>query len=56
MCAVRRPTRWHAACEVSVARNKTVDPSRSPAASVVDPFGNLGVIYNPHYVEVLATR
>ena len=26
-------------------------------ASVVDPFGNiLGVIYNPHYVEVLATR
>ena len=26
-------------------------------ASVVDPFGNiLGVMYNPHYVEVLATR
>ena len=26
-------------------------------ASVVDPFGNiLGVMYNPHYLEVLATR
>ena len=26
-------------------------------ASVVDPFGNiLGVMYNPHYVEVLAAR
>ena len=26
-------------------------------ASVVDPFGNvLGIMYNPHYVEVLATR
>jgi predicted enzyme related to lactoylglutathione lyase len=27
------------------------------AASVVDPFGNiLGVMYNPHYLEVLASR
>lgn len=27
------------------------------AASVVDPFGNIvGVMYNPHYLEVLATR
>jgi catechol 2,3-dioxygenase-like lactoylglutathione lyase family enzyme len=27
------------------------------AASVVDPFGNiLGVMYNPHYLEVLSTR
>jgi len=26
-------------------------------ASVVDPFGNvLGVMFNPHYVEVLAAR
>ena len=26
-------------------------------ASVVDPFGNiLGVMYNPHYVEILAAR
>ena len=26
-------------------------------ASVVDPFGNiLGVMYNPHYVEMLAAR
>ncbi len=26
-------------------------------ASVVDPFGNiLGVMYNPHYVEILAKR
>lgn len=26
-------------------------------ASVVDPFGNvLGIMYNPHYVEVLADR
>ena len=25
-------------------------------ASVVDPFGNvLGVMYNPHYVEMLST-
>jgi predicted enzyme related to lactoylglutathione lyase len=26
-------------------------------ASVVDPFGNiLGIMYNPHYVEILAAR
>ncbi len=26
-------------------------------ASVVDPFGNvLGIMYNPHYVEMLASR
>jgi predicted enzyme related to lactoylglutathione lyase len=26
-------------------------------ASVIDPFGNiLGIMYNPHYLEVLATR
>jgi predicted enzyme related to lactoylglutathione lyase len=26
-------------------------------ASVVDPFGNiLGVMYNPHYLEILASR
>ena len=26
-------------------------------ASMVDPFGNiLGVMYNPHYVEILAAR
>ncbi len=26
-------------------------------ASVVDPFGNvLGVMYNPHYLEILAGR
>jgi len=26
-------------------------------ASVIDPFGNiLGVMYNPHYLEMLATR
>ena len=26
-------------------------------AAVVDPFGNvLGVMYNPHYLEVLATK
>ena len=26
-------------------------------ASVIDPFGNiLGIMYNPHYVEVLASR
>lgn len=26
-------------------------------AAVVDPFGNvLGVMYNPHYVEVLGAR
>jgi len=26
-------------------------------ASVVDPFGNiLGVMYNPHYVEIQAKR
>ena len=26
-------------------------------ASVVDPFGNvLGVMHNPHYLEVLAAR
>ena len=26
-------------------------------ATVVDPFGNLlGVMYNPHYVELLAAR
>lgn len=27
------------------------------AASVIDPFGNiLGVMYNPHYLDVLGTR
>jgi predicted enzyme related to lactoylglutathione lyase len=26
-------------------------------ASIVDPFGNvLGLMYNPHYLEVLATK
>jgi hypothetical protein len=26
-------------------------------ASVVDPFGNVfGLMYNPHYLEVLATK
>ncbi|WP_245928636.1 hypothetical protein [Murinocardiopsis flavida] len=26
-------------------------------ASVVDPFGNiLGIMYNPHYLEILAAR
>ena len=26
-------------------------------ATAVDPFGNLlGVMHNPHYVEILATR
>ena len=26
-------------------------------ASVVDPFGNvLGVMYNPHYLEILAAQ
>jgi hypothetical protein len=26
-------------------------------ASVVDPFGNIiGVMYNPHYLEILAGR
>jgi hypothetical protein len=24
--------------------------------AVVDPFGILGVMYNPHYVEILAAR
>ena len=32
-------------------------PSGFITASVVDPFGNiLGVMYNPHYVEVLEDR
>jgi predicted enzyme related to lactoylglutathione lyase len=26
-------------------------------ASVIDPFGNiLGIMYNPHYVEILGSR
>jgi hypothetical protein len=30
--------------------------ARFVAASVVDPFGNLlGVMYNPHYLEVLGS-
>jgi hypothetical protein len=32
-------------------------PEGFVTATVVDPFGNvLGVMYNPHYVEVLAQR
>jgi hypothetical protein len=33
------------------------DGSGFTTASVVDPFGNvLGVMHNPHYLEVLAAR
>ena len=33
------------------------DGSGFTTASVVDPFGNvLGVMHNPHYLEILATR
>ena len=33
------------------------DGSGFTTASVIDPFGNvLGVMHNPHYLEILATR
>jgi predicted enzyme related to lactoylglutathione lyase len=57
---------WHvddvaAAVERLVAMGATVYDPLTPresgfiTASVVDPFGNvLGIMYNPHYLEVLA--
>lgn len=33
------------------------DVAHGPAGAVVDPFGNvLGLMYNPHYLEILAGR
>ena len=64
--AVRRTgtsTTWRrreATCWPWAPRSTSRSPERERGfvtASVVDPFGNiLGVMYNPHYVEVLAAR
>ena len=61
-------TYWHVddvagALETLLAKGATLHDqirergSGFVTASVVDPFGNLlGVMYNPHYLEVLAAR
>ena len=57
MCAVRRSTRWPADCGVSRWLETRRLTKSQPAASVVDPFGNiLGIIYNPHYLQILGAN